>query len=87
MKQKRNSFDLTKKQVKDIVNDVLINVLKVDKSKILENAYLSNDLRIDKFETQVMFVSIEDSLEIVLPTVAIYTVGDLYDLVWKTYQV
>lgn len=87
MKQKRNSFDLTKEQVKDIVNDVLINVLKVDKSKILENAYLSNDLRIDKFETQVMFVSIEDSLEIVLPTVAIYTVGDLYDLVWKTYQV
>lgn len=87
MKQKRNSFDLTKEQVKDIVNDVLINVLKVDNSKILENAYLSNDLRIDKFETQVMFVSIEDSLEIVLPTVAIYTVGDLYDLVWKTYQV
>lgn len=87
MKQKRNSFDLTKEQVKDIVNDVLINVLKVDKSKILENAYLSNDLRIDKFETLVMFVSIEDSLEIVLPTVAIYTVGDLYDLVWKTYQV
>ena len=36
MKRKEPACDLTEDQVKDIVNNVLIDVLRIDKSEIVE---------------------------------------------------
>lgn len=86
MKRKEPACNLTEDQVKDIVKDVLIDILRIDKSKIVESAYLTRDIGMDSFTAQVVLVTIEDKLGISLASVKLYTVGDLYNLVLKKWN-
>ena len=86
MKRKEPACDLTEDQVKDIVNNALIDVLRIDKSEIVESAYLTRDIGMDSFTAQVVLITIEDELGISLASVKLYTVGDVYNLVLKRWN-
>ncbi len=57
----------TKDQVKQIVDDVLIDVLDVNKAEIVESADIRCDLRADSLDSAMIFVHLEEKFGINLP--------------------